>query len=76
MFAENLSPQGNGVIAGFNVAQNVVRLSAAMFSNFAAVEAATTSVDGSAVIHFDSNASVTLQGVAASSLQAQNFTFV
>jgi T5SS/PEP-CTERM-associated repeat protein len=76
VFVENLSPRGNDVIAGFNVAQDVVQLSAAMFSNFAAVEAATTSVDGSAVIHFDSNDPVTLQGVAASSLQAQNFTFV
>jgi hypothetical protein len=35
-----------------------------------------TSVDGSAVIHFDSNDSVTLQGVAASSLHAHDFTFV
>jgi hypothetical protein len=35
-----------------------------------------TNVSGSAVIHIDSNDSITLQGVNTSSLQADNFRFV
>ena len=53
-----------------------MQLSAAMFANYAAVESDITNVSGSAVLHFDSVDSLTLQGVAPGSLTASNFRFV
>ena len=75
-FGENLKPLGTDLISGFNLAQDMVQLSAAQFANFAAVQAALTTSGGNAVLHFDSSDFVTLQGVSVGSLQASNFKFV
>jgi hypothetical protein len=74
---ENLTPQGNDVVNGFNVAQDLMQLSAAQFPSFAAVQASlTTDTSGNAVLHFDSTDSVTLVGISQNNLTTSNFRFV
>lgn len=74
-FGENLNPLGNDVVTNFNIGQDILQLNAVLFANYAAVEAAMTNVNGSAVIHFNSSSEVTLQGINPSSLTAANFRF-
>jgi hypothetical protein len=64
---------GAHTIAGFNPAQDVIELSMALFPNFSAVQAATTSSGGGSLITLAPSSSLLIQGVAPGSLHASNF---
>lgn len=74
--AENLTPMGNDVVSGFNLAQDMVQLSIAQFPNFSAVEAALTASSGNAVLSIGGSSSLTLLGVNPNNLTASNFQLV
>ena len=65
--------EGAHTIAGFNPTQDMIELNGVEFDSFAAVQAATTSTVGGALIHLDNSSSLLLAGVDASSLHASNF---
>jgi hypothetical protein len=64
---------GAHAITGFNVTQDAVELSSALFGSFAAVEAATTATAGGTLIHLGASSSLFLAGVSPGSLHAGNF---
>ena len=66
---------GNEVINGFKTANDVIRLDTADFTNFAAVMADATQVGANTVITLDAADTITLTGVAKSSLTPANFQF-
>jgi hypothetical protein len=67
---------GNDTIAGFNPAQDAIRLNHTQVDSFAGVQADMTSAGGGTVITFDASHSITLNGVASAALIASNFRFV
>ncbi len=64
---------GGHAITGFNVTQDMVELSGALFGSFAAVQAATTATAGGAMIGLGHSSSLFLAGVNPGSLHAGNF---
>lgn len=76
-FAVSPSPTaiGNEVIKGFNPAHDVIEFGLSLFSSDAAVAGATTQVGPDTVIKVDTNESVTLTDVLASTLSSNNFHF-
>jgi VCBS repeat-containing protein len=71
-FAFNAAGFGNNTISGFNPSQDVLSFNASLFSNYAAVHAATTQSGSSAVITDSHGDQVTLVGVNASQLTSSN----
>ena len=65
--------EGAYTITGFNATQDMIELSSGMFGSFAAVEAATSSTAGGAMIHLGNSTSLLLAGVDMASLHASNF---
>lgn len=64
-------------ITDFSVTDDVIRIrNDEAYDTFAEVQTAISSVGGNTVITFASGGTITLEGVAASSLTASNFTFV
>jgi Ca2+-binding RTX toxin-like protein len=66
---------GNNTITDFNTSHDVLQFNAALFANYAAAMADTKQVGANTVITYDSNDTVTLTGVTASHLTANNFKF-
>ena len=66
---------GNEVVKGFNPAHDVIEFSVALLSNYFAVMGATKQVGSDTVIKVDTNESVTLTNVVASTLSSNNFHF-
>jgi hypothetical protein len=66
---------GNEVITGFQPGLDVIRLDTADFPNYAAVIADASQVGSNTVITLDPSDTITLTGVAKSSLTAANFQF-
>jgi hypothetical protein len=66
---------GNETVNGFNPAHDVVQFSLSLFANAMAVMGATSQVGLDTVIKVDTNESVTLTNVAASTLSSNNFHF-
>ncbi len=64
---------GSHAITGFNVTQDVVELSSALFGSFGDVQAATSATAGGALINLGNSASLFLAGVDPGSLHASNF---
>ena len=64
---------GDHTITGFDVRQDIIELSRAVFGGFAAVQAATSAATGGTLIHLGASSSLLLAGVDASSLLASNF---
>jgi RTX calcium-binding nonapeptide repeat (4 copies) len=77
--AFGLSPNpgtiGNETVGGFDPSKDVLLFNHELFVNFAAVMSAAKPAGHDTVITRDTNDSVTLQGVALSSLTASNFHF-
>jgi VCBS repeat-containing protein len=68
---------GNDVITDFKPSTDKIQFDHTVFSNFAAVQASTsTAVYGYANIVFDQNSTILLQGVTPSNLHASDFLFV
>lgn len=68
---------GDNTIIGFDPTQDVLRLSSSLAQNFATVVADTSATaSGGTLIDFDKTHSITLSGVAPSSLNAANLRFV
>jgi Domain of unknown function (DUF4214) len=63
-------------IAGFDPMQDAIVLKSGSVKNFATLQADMTAVSGGTLITFDASHSLTLGGVAPSSLVAANFRFV
>jgi len=68
---------GHDAITDFNVASDIIDISAfaSQFTNFAAVMAASTQVNGETTIHLSGSGSVTLDNVSKGSLTAADFGF-
>jgi uncharacterized protein (TIGR03118 family) len=66
---------GNEVVKGFKPAHDVIDFSVSLLSNYMAVVGATTQVGSNTVIKVDTNESVTLTNVVASTLSSSNFHF-
>lgn len=72
---------GNNTISGFNVANDVLQLSAAIYSGYAAASAAIAADPRNAgtlsgtYIKLDANDSIYLAGVRPNQLTASDFTF-
>jgi hypothetical protein len=66
---------GNEVINGFNPSRDEIELDTGDFANFATVMADASQVGANTVITLDPGDTITLTGVAKSSLTASNFTF-
>lgn len=66
---------GHDTIGDFSVG-DIVEFASSVFADFDAVLGSATEVDGSTVITFDGDNSVTLQHVALASLSADEFRFV
>jgi VCBS repeat-containing protein len=73
-----VSPAGIGedTIWGFSPKMDKIQFATGLLANFAAVKAHAKQVGGDTVISLDPKNSITLKGVALSSLQASNFIFV
>jgi len=72
------SPIGRAIgvtINGFNASHDVLQFNPALLANYAAVLLDTKQVGANTVIRIDATDSVTLVGVTASSLHANNFHF-
>jgi VCBS repeat-containing protein len=67
---------GNDTIRGFSTKLDKIQFNAGLVANFEAVRAHAKQVGSDTVIALDQNNSITLKGVALSSLQASNFIFV
>ena len=65
--------EGRDTITDFNGTQDQIDLSAHSFANFAAVQAATTDINGSAVIDLGGLNTVKLLGVLEATLAANDF---
>ncbi len=63
-------------IVGFDAAQDLVTFSAALFANFAAVQAHDVAYQGGTFIALGQNAGLILQGILPAQLSASNFAFV
>jgi len=76
-FAVSPSPAaiGNETVNGFNPAHDVIDFNVALLANYMAVMGATTQVGLDTVIQVDTNESVTLTNVIASTLSSNNFHF-
>jgi serralysin len=70
--AFNAAGFGSNTIAGFNPSQDVLTFNASLFQNYAAVHAATTQVGSNAVITGAHGDQITVVGVNASQLTANN----
>jgi hypothetical protein len=66
---------GRDIISGFDPSSNVIKLPASQAADFAAVQNDLSSSGGNAILTLDSSHSITLQGIAPSSLSASNFAF-
>jgi RTX calcium-binding nonapeptide repeat (4 copies) len=66
---------GNATVNGFNPAHDVIDFNVALLANYMAVMGATTQVGLDTVIQVDTNESVTLTNVIASTLSSNNFHF-
>jgi hypothetical protein len=66
---------GNEVITGFSASSDVIGLDTADFANLAAVKLDAAQVGANTVITEDAGDTITLKGVALSSLSAKNFQF-
>jgi Ca2+-binding RTX toxin-like protein len=66
---------GDNTITGFNTSRDVLQFDTTLFANYAAVMADTRQVGANAIITYDANDSVTLNGVQASRLTASDFRF-
>ena len=66
---------GLNTISAFDVARDIVSLPSTTFANFAAVQHDLSSTLAGAVLRLDAQDSLTLAGVAATSLTAKNFEF-
>jgi hypothetical protein len=64
---------GSHTIADFNPTQDIIELNQSQFASFAAVQDATTSVSGGALISLGNSTSLLLQGVNPAALHASNF---
>jgi hypothetical protein len=64
---------GMHTITGFNTVQDIIELPGASFASFTAVQAATTSTSGGALINIGNGATLLLSGVSSTSLHASNF---
>jgi Ca2+-binding RTX toxin-like protein len=67
---------GNDVITGFKPNTDAIQFDHSLFANFAAVRAHAASDGHDTVIKYDANETITLLGVALSSLHANDFFFV
>jgi hypothetical protein len=67
---------GQNVINGFNPVNDIIQLPKSEFASMAAVNADLSAVGGGTLLRLDSNDTISLPGVAPSSLSAQNFVFV
>jgi Ca2+-binding RTX toxin-like protein len=68
---------GQDTIVDFSSVQDVVRIDHNVFSDFSSVMAHTAdNAQGSAVISYDTNNTITLTGVSTVNLHASNFQFV
>ena len=67
---------GNEVVGGFDPARDIVELSRAQFTGFAAVQSDLSRSSSGALITLDGAGSILLQGVNPAGLQASNFCFV
>ena len=72
-FVFTSSTAGSHVITGFDPMNDMLQLSAAQFTNYAGVQADTSTLSGSAVINLGGGSTLTLQGVLPSQLSAHNF---
>ena len=66
---------GQNTIQNFDPLVDKIQLSATEFSNFAAVQSHMQQEGSNTVISYDAHDTITLVGVAASSLHASNFEF-
>jgi len=66
---------GNETVNDFNPAHDVIGFNEALLANYMAVMGATTQVGSDTVIKIDTNESVTLTNVIASTLSSNNFHF-
>jgi len=66
---------GTDTITDFNVHNDVIQFSAALFTNFAAVMLDTTQVGPNTSVKFDASNSVTLDNVTTNTLSSSNFHF-
>src|SRR5262249_23004139 len=68
---------GNDVITNFDLSKDVIQFNPALFANYSAVIAPTSTqkVGASTVITYDANDTLTLANVTASSLSPTNFKF-
>jgi hypothetical protein len=71
----NAGTIGHETVGGFDSSKDVILFNPALFVNFAAVMSDAKQAGHDTVITRDTNDSVTLQGVALSSLTASNFHF-
>jgi hypothetical protein len=67
---------GADTITGFNLAQDIIQLPAAIAASFAAVQSHETATAGGTMIAFGASESIFLAGIAPSALHASNFSFV
>ncbi len=68
---------GKDTITDFSHSQSdVIEFSTALFADFTAVQAASTQVGANVVITFDTNDTVTLNGITLAALQSSDFHFV
>ena len=66
---------GNNTVNGFSTSHDVLQFNHALFANYMAAMTDTKQVGANTVITYDANDSVTLNGVTASHLTANNFKF-
>ena len=66
---------GRDTIVDFDVKNEVIQISPAMFGSFADVKAHAAQVGGNVVITYDANHALTLQGVKLAALSDGNFLF-
>lgn len=76
VFAFGPGAFGRDSIAGFNPVQDLIQLNRTQFPTLAATMAHTSSTAAGALLTFDNDNAVLLQGVAAGSLAASSFRFV